>query len=207
MHKPVNLKPAYKLTVYLLGLAGTCLGVSICLKSTLGLDAWNAAMAGLSNLTPATFGQWTILIQGSFWLISSLIDKKARLLSILPILYKGIVLDAVQPLIEKISFGGSLISDVLLFAAGYVIIGFATGVYISTGYPRMPIDGLMLSLANAFHCDIKWSRLIIEITGFATMIAVHGAFGIGTVIITFTCGYMFSACRRFSERTIMKEMV
>ncbi len=204
MKEPIQTK-VYKTFLYLLGLAGTCLGVSICLKSTLGLDAWNAAMAGFSKLTPITFGKWTIIVQGSFWLISSCIDRKARIACVIPVIYKGIILDIVKPLIENLPFGDSIYHKCILFAVGYLILTASTGLYISTGYPKMPIDGLMISLSNVLHRDIKWSRLIIEFTGFAAMIAVHGAYGIGTIIITFTCGYLFSTFKQLSEKYLYKE--
>lgn len=156
----------YKIILYLTGLAGTCAGVSLCLKSTMGVDAWNAAMAGLSNITPISLGQWSILIQFSFWAISALLDKKICLKTIFPVVYKGLVLDVVNPWISGWHFPNDPFFLFVVFLMGYFVISLSTGVYLSTGYARMPVDGLMFSLSTFLHKEIRWSRLIIECIGF-----------------------------------------
>lgn len=196
----------YIISLYLVGLAGTCVGVSICLKTTMGIDAWNASIAGLSGITPVSIGAWTIIIHLIFLIISTLIDKKFQWRCIVPVLFKGIVLDMVKPLIDKMEFSDNTLSLFMWFLVGYFIISIFTGIYISTKYPRMPVDGLMFSLANFLHKDIKHSRLIVEIIGFVVMFAVDGAFGVGTVIMTLTCGYMFSACKNISEKTLLTKI-
>lgn len=83
-----------------------------------------------------------------------------------------------------------------LFFAGYAVVGISTGVYVATGYPRMPIDRLMLSLSRSLRLDLKYARLIIEGTGFLVMLFVHGPLGIGTVIMTLTMGFIVSISRK-----------
>ena len=83
----LTLRTIYRLGLYLIGLAGTCIGVSLCLKSTMGVDAWNAAIAGSAGITPISIGIWTIIIHLVFWIISTLISRKIKLESIIPVLY------------------------------------------------------------------------------------------------------------------------
>lgn len=199
----LTLRTIYRLGLYLIGLAGTCIGVSLCLKSTMGVDAWNAAIAGLAGITPISIGIWTIIIHLTFWTISTLISRKIKLESIFPVLYKGLILDIVKPLIDNYLFAENIVSLFLLFFVGYLIIAISTGIYISTEYPRMPVDGLMFSLATFLHTDIKKARLIIEFVGFVIMILVHGKFGVGTVIMTITCGYAFAICKSLSEKMLL----
>lgn len=193
----------YRLVLYLIGLAGTCIGVSLCLKSTMGVDAWNAAIAGLAGITPISIGIWTIIIHLTFWIISTLISKKVKLESIFPVLYKGLILDIVKPLIDNYLFAEDIVSILLLFFVGYLIIAISTGIYIATEYPRMPIDGLMFSLAAFLHTDIKKARLVIEFVGFIIMLLAHGKFGVGTVIMTISCGHAFALCKSLSEEMLL----
>ncbi len=197
---------AYVGFLYFVGLAGTCVGVALCLKSAMGIDAWNASIAGLSRITPLSLGTWTILVHLTFWIVSTLIDQKIRWGCIIPVLYKGIVLDIVKPLVDRINLPDGPISRFLCFIAGYLIISVFTGIYLSTEYPRMPVDGLMFALSNLAHTSIKLSRLLMEITGFITVIFVRGIFGVGTVIMTLTCGMMFSACKRLSEKLLLRNI-
>ena len=195
----------YKLLLYLTGLAGTCVGVSLCLKSSMGVDAWNSAIAGLADATPLSLGQWTVIVHFSFWTMSALIDGRGRPEMIFPVIYKGLVLDMVKPLVDEISLSGDAGSRFAAFAAGYAVIAVSTGVYLSTGYPRMPIDGLMFSLSSFFKSNIRKARIIIEAAGFMVTMLVRGNMGVGTVIMTLTCGAAFSACKNISERTLMKK--
>ena len=193
----------YVVSLYMLGLAGTCAGVSLCLKSAMGIDAWNAAIAGLAEITPLSLGTWTVLIHLTFWLISTLIDRKIRWLCVFPVIYKGIVLDLVKPLVDRADLPDDTVSRFLCFLIGYLVIAAFTGIYISTGYPHMPVDGLMFSLANLLHTDIKRSRLLMETIGFAVLFLTGGVLGIGTVIMTLTCGAMFSFCKRLSGKWLL----
>ncbi|HIR14349.1 MAG TPA: hypothetical protein IAB31_10565 [Candidatus Choladousia intestinavium] len=198
----IILHEIHRPLLYLLGLAGTCVGVSLCLKSTMGIDAWNASIAGLAILTPLSLGQWTMIVHFSFWLLSTWIDKQIRAQSIFPVLYKGIVLDAVNPIIDEWVAAEGYFSLLIVFIIGYLILSLSTGLYLAADYPRMPVDGLMFSLGKLLKGNIKKARLMIELTGFTVMIIVHGTFGIGTIIITLTCGYMFSSCKNIFEKML-----
>ena len=201
----LTLRIIYRLGLYLIGLAGTCIGLSLCLKSTMGVDAWNAAIAGLAGITPISIGTWTIIVHLAFWIISTLLSRKIKPGSIFPVLYKGVILDIVKPWIDNYVFAGNMVSLFLLFVVGYLIIAVSTGIYIATEYPRMPVDGLMFSLATFLHADIKKARLLIEFAGFTTMIFARGKFGLGTVIMTLTCGYAFAICKSLSEKILFNK--
>ncbi|MEG0249469.1 MAG: hypothetical protein RR561_01065 [Peptostreptococcus sp.] len=203
MQERVESVSLYKVFIYLLGLSGTCLGVALIIESKLGLDAWNAVMAGLDVQTSISLGLWSVIVQSSFWIIASILDKKMNLLCIFPILWKGLMLDVSKAFVSYLPLASGLGFNILLFFVGYIIVGMSTGVYVSTGYPKMPIDGLMVAISNFFSWKMKWARLLIEITGFIVMILVSGPFGIGTIIITFTIGYFISASKKISEKYIL----
>lgn len=193
-----------KISAYGTGLCLTCAGVAFVLRAGWGVDAWNGVFAGLERLTPLSLGAWSMIIQGMFWLIAAALNRKADWLCVLPIVMKGWLLDLAKAAVFALPVSGSPWARCLLFLGGYALVGLGTGVYVETGYPRMPIDGLMLALADCFAWDVKRSRLLIEGTGFAALLLVRGPLGVGTVIITFTIGYGVSASRKWAQKIIFK---
>ena len=170
-----------------------------CWSYNFGVDAWNTVIVRLADLTPITLGTWTVLLQGSFWIITSVFNRKVEMDCILPIIWKGLSLDVAKAVIGARLFNNLTGMCFLWFLIGYAIMGISTGIYIATDYPRMPIDGMMLAIKQVFSLDIKKSRLIIEAVGFITMFLVGGKIQIGTIIITFTVSYVVSFSHGFAE--------
>ena len=135
------LQKGYVVFLYLLGLAGTCVGVSICLKSAMGIDAWNASIAGLAEITPLSLGTWTVLIHLAFWLISALLDRKFRWLCVFPVIYKGIILDLVKPWIDQAALPDDMMSRLLCFLAGYLVIAVLREFILQQRTPACPWTG------------------------------------------------------------------
>ena len=185
--------------IYFAGLSCTSVGVTIMVRSGFGVDAWNTVIVRLAGLTPITLGTWTVLLQGSFWIITSVFNRKVEMDCILPIIWKGLSLDVAKAVIGARLFNNLTGMCFLWFLIGYAIMGISTGIYIATDYPRMPIDGMMLAIKQVFSLDIKKSRLIIEAVGFITMFLVGGKIQIGTIIITFTVSYVVSFSHGFAE--------
>ena len=185
--------------IYFAGLSCTSVGVTIMVRSGFGVDAWNTVIVRLADLTPITLGTWTVLLQGSFWIITSVFNRKVEMDCILPIIWKGLSLDVAKAVIGARLFNNLTGMCFLWFLIGYAIMGISTGIYIATDYPRMPIDGMMLAIKQVFSLDIKKSRLIIEAVGFITMFLVGGKIQIGTIIITFTVSYVVSFSHGFAE--------
>lgn len=190
---------------YLLGLFMTCIGVAAVLKTGWGVDAWNGVFAGLERLTAWSIGVWSVIIQGCFWCIAAFLNKKADLCCIIPIALKGILLDVARDAVFLFPFPDTAPIKCLLFLVGYVLVGVGTGIYVETGYPRMPIDGLMLAIADFFSWDVRKSRLLIEISGFTALQLVRGPLGLGTVIITLTIGHVVSLSRKWTQTVIFRE--
>lgn len=185
--------------IYFAGLSCTSVGVTIMVRSGFGVDAWNTVIVRLADLTPITLGTWTVLLQGSFWIITSVFNRKVEMDCILPIIWKGLSLDVAKAVIGARLFNNLTGMCFLWFLIGYAIMGISTGIYIATDYPRMPIDGMMLAIKQVFSLDMKKSRLIIEAVGFITMFLVGGKIQIGTIIITFTVSYVVSFSHGFAE--------
>lgn len=195
-----------KLSLYLLGLIGTCYGVAIILKTNWGLDAWNSVFAGLEKSTPFSLGTWAIIIQSAFLILTAVLNKEIDWFCAFPNVFKGLFLDFAKTCISCISIPSGFVINTLVFISGYFLVAIGTGVYIATGYPKMPIDGLMTALSHTFFGSIKRARLLIELCGFISMFLVHGPFGFGTIIITFTIGHVISVSQSFADTLFLKRL-
>lgn len=191
-----------KIFIYLTGLICTCLGVALILKTNWGLDAWNGVFAGLEKLTFLSIGIWSVIIQACFWLSASILNKKADWLCLIPILLKGIFLNMAKEAVACVSIPKGFLTDSALFLWGYILVAVGTGAYVATDYPKMPIDGLMIALADFFSGNIRKARLTIELCGFTLLVFVKGPFGIGTIIITFTIGYVISNSCKIAKKLL-----
>lgn len=194
-----------RMIIYLTGLLCTCFGVAIVLKTGWGLDAWNGVFAGLEKLTPLTIGLWSVIIQGCFWGLASALNRKAEWLCVLPILFKGIFLDIARKAVSLAVVPSGRMTDCALFLLGYVLVVAGTGIYVATGYPKMPIDGLMLAVSDFFSWSVKKARFTIELSGFVLLLLTHGPFGGGTIIITFTMGCAVAESYKLARKWLFSD--
>ncbi len=191
-----------KILYYYIGLSGTCFGAVLMISSALGLDAWNAVLARLAELFPITLGMSSTLVQGSFWILTCVLNRKINPDCILPIIIKGIMLDVARYTIALLPIGMDLGSRWLLFLMGYSLTSITTGMYIATGYPKMPIDGLNAALASFFNMTLHRSRLYLESSGLIIALAISGNIGIGTLILTGTIGMLISRSKSYFDRKL-----
>ncbi len=163
------------------------------IASACGLDAWNAVIARLSVLLPISLGASSILIQGSFLLLSCIFNRKLDFTCVIPMIYKGMMLNVAKTVLSHVSFPSGMIHSLMIFLIGYAITGVSTGMYVSTGLPRMPIDSLHAAIVSRFHISFDKARLCLEGCGLIAAIMISGNIGIGTLIITTTLGRVISS--------------
>ena len=73
-------------------------------------------------------------------------------------------------------------------AAGVVVIGLGSGMYLSADLGPGPRDGLMVGIHHRFGWSIRRSRTVIEISALVVGWALGGTIGIGTVVFAFGIG-------------------
>lgn len=200
-----TLIPIKKLFIYLFGLTLSSFGIALSLKSQLGISSWDAVFAGLSYYTPLSIGIWSVIIQGSFWAITSIINKKADFMCIIPIVIRGITLDIAKGIVATIHIESAMEYKLLLFLFGYIFVGMGIGTYVTTGYSRLPIDGLMMALCKYFSWSVFKSRFLIEVVGFIAALVARGPLGIGTIIITFTIAPFITMTQRITKKLLERK--
>lgn len=191
-----------RVAFYLLGLLLTCLGVAVILQTDWGLDAWNGVFARLAACTPLSLGGWSMIVQGSFWVIAALLCRRVQWLCVIPIALQGLFLDLSKAAVARWATSPGFWPGCVCFILGYLLVALGNGIYVSAGVAKMPIDGLMLALAERFCWRVRrvqQARLAIELCGLAMLLLLLlGRFGGGTVRITLTIGRVVAAASAFS---------
>jgi uncharacterized membrane protein YczE len=83
---------------------------------------------------------------------------------------------------------GALAVRIAEMAAGVLLCGLATGMYIGAAFGPGPRDGLMTGIARRTGRSIRLVRTGIEITVLAAGWLLGGTVGIGTVVFALSIG-------------------
>ena len=181
---------AGRITIYLAGLFVAALGIALVILSAVGAGPWDAVAVGLNLHLGLTVGLWSILSQLLFTLLTFLIEKtRFRFESMVPIIIRGAFLDF---WLYGVLRGADLASSPFLqwtsFAAGLLLIGAGLGAYMEAGFPKTPIDGLMVALSGRTGWSLSSARMLIEGSGAATAFLLGGPVALGTLITALFLG-------------------
>ena len=77
---------------------------------------------------------------------------------------------------------------ILMLVAAVVVIGLASGMYISSGLGAGPRDSFMLALTEITGLPVHVNRWMIEVVVVIIGIILGGDFGVGTIIFALVVG-------------------
>ena len=167
-----------------MGLAFYGLSVSLLVRSELGLDPWDVFHQGLAQQVGWSIGTATIVVSGVVLLLWIPLRQKLGLGTISNAILVGVAMDVALGVIDS---PRSVVARGAFLAAGIVLNGFATGLYIGAGLGPGPRDGLMTGLASRGR-SIRVVRTAIEVTVLALGWLLGGTVGIGTVAYAVSIG-------------------
>ncbi|NDZ82416.1 hypothetical protein G3I19_28555 [Streptomyces sp. SID10853] len=165
----------------------TLYGVSSALlvDAGLGLEPWGVLHQGLARLTGLMIGTVSIIVGAAVLLLWIPLRQRPGLGTVSNVFVIGIAMDAALDLIPAVH---GLAGRIPLMAAGILLNGAATGLYISARFGPGPRDGLMTGLHRLTGLSIRLSRTAIEIAVVATGFALGGTVGVGTVVYALSIG-------------------
>jgi len=175
-----------RLVQLIAGLFGWGLAVALFVRSHLGLGPWDAFHYGIHVQTGMSIGMASILF--GVLIVLALLTQGVRpgLGTILNMLLIGVFLDLLLVVIPDAT---STLQAALYFAAGIILTGFCTGLYIGAGYGHGPRDGMMVVISMRTGATIRRVRTLIEATVLLFGWLMGGPVGIGTIIIMLTIGH------------------
>ncbi|MEV4755546.1 hypothetical protein AB0J86_10590 [Micromonospora sp. NPDC049559] len=168
------------------GLALYGFSMALMIEATLGLDPWDVFHQGLTRLTGLSMGTVTIVVGALVLLLWIPLRQRPGLGTVSNVVVIGLVVDAAlallptpQPLPVRVGF----------LAAGIVLNGMATGLYLGARLGPGPRDGLMTGfVARRPGRSIRLTRTVIEVTVLAVGWLLGGTVGVGTVAYALLIG-------------------
>jgi uncharacterized membrane protein YczE len=176
-----------RLVILIVGLFLFSLSVVLGLQSNLGASSWTVFHDGLSRHTPFTIGEATELTGLLMLLASWAVGIKPGIGTVMNMILVGVFTDMIlgSGLIDK---AGPYPLRIAMLAGAIVVIGIASGMYISSGLGAGPRDSFMLALSEITTLPVHVNRWMIEFVVIAFGVILGGSFGIGTIVMVLLNG-------------------
>jgi uncharacterized protein len=193
---------ALRLGVLVSGLFLFALGIVAFLESRLGLSPWDVLHQGISEHTPLSFGGANIVVSVIVVTLAWLLGARVGIGTLANALLVGgfIVLltsiGAVQDLADA-----PLGVRIGLLAAGVLLTGAGSGIYLAAALGAGPRDSLMVVGAHRLGQRIAVVRVALELCALGLGIALGGTFGVGTVVFALMIGPSIEASFWALERS------
>jgi uncharacterized membrane protein YczE len=166
----------------------TLYGVSMALmvRSSLGLNPWDVLHQGLSRVTGISFGAMVFLVGVPVLMLWIPLRQRPGVGTVANLVVIGFVADGALAVLPE---GGNLPARVGYLAAGILLNGLATGMYIGTRFGPGPRDGLMTGITARFpRLSVRLVRTGIELTVVGAGFLLGGTVGVGTVAYALAIG-------------------
>ncbi|MFE0738721.1 YitT family protein [Streptomyces sp. NPDC058855] len=155
------------------------------LRSGLGLEPWNVLHQGIAGRTGLSIGLVTTVLGALILLVWIPIRQRPGLGTVSNVLVIGLAMDLSLAVLPPMQGPAARIAAM---AAGIVLNGMATGLYIAARFGPGPRDGLMTGLHRLTGRSVRLVRTGIEVTVVATGFLLGGSVGVGTVLYALAIG-------------------
>ena len=167
------------------GLGSFGVGIALMVRADLGLSPWQVFHQGVAENIGLEIG--TVVILTGIVVLLAWIPLRERfgLGTILNVALIGNVVNLTLQLLPE-GFG-TVVARLLAMAAGIMLIGLGSGLYIGAGMGPGPRDGLMTGLARR-GLNIGAVRTGLEVSVLAVGWLLGGTVGAGTVAFALSIG-------------------
>jgi len=171
----------------LAGLVGFGLGIALMAQSELGLGPWEVLNQGVGLRLGVPMGTASILLGIPILLAWIPLRERPGPGTLINIVLIGTATN-VGLLIFPSPPPDAMVWRLLELTAGILVIGVASGVYLSADLGPGPRDGLMTGIHHRFGWSIARARLVVEVTVLAVGWLLGGTVGIGTIAFALGIG-------------------
>ncbi|MER6502058.1 hypothetical protein ABT218_22365 [Streptomyces sp. NPDC001455] len=176
---------ARRLVQLYVGLALYGASSALLVRAGLGLEPWGVLHQGLSERSGLSIGVVSIVVGAVVLLLWIPIRQRPGLGTVSNVFVVGIAMDGTLALVPAVH---GVTTRIALMAAGVVLNGVATGLYIAARFGPGPRDGLMTGLHRCTGRSIRLVRTLIEVAVVVTGFALGGSLGVGTVVYALAIG-------------------
>jgi uncharacterized membrane protein YczE len=191
-----------RLAVLVGGLFLFALGIVAFLESKLGLSPWDVLHQGIANHSPLSFGEANIAVSVVVVTVAWLLGARVGVGTLAnAVLVGGFIvgltsIGAVQDLGHQ-----PLAVRIGLLAAGVILTGAGSGIYLAAALGAGPRDSLMVVASHRLGRRIAVVRGGLEVCALVLGIALGGTVGAGTVVFAVLIGPSIEASFWALERT------
>lgn len=164
-------------------------GIVFFLASRLGLPPWDVLHQGLAKQTPLSFGVANEVVGVLVLVLAWSLGARVGIGTVANALLIGFFVVVLQPLVATDAVAGiGLPGRIAILAAGLVLFGIGSALYIGAALGAGPRDSLMLVGAQRSGFRIGWVRALIESTVLLIGFGLGGHVGVGTVLFAALIG-------------------
>ncbi len=183
---PYNMRPKLLTFFYLnLGLVLFGLGESILIASGAGVSPWTVLAQGISGKTGWSIGFVTMIVSFAILVLWIPLRQKPGMGTILNALIIAFMIDFSLVLLP---YPETLLWQLIQAAIGVLVVGLASGIYLTANLGAGPRDGLMTGLQAKTGMPIATIRIGIEVTVVSIGWYLGGVVGVGTLFFAFGIG-------------------
>lgn len=183
---PYNLKPRPLSLFYLvLGLVLFGLGEAILIASGAGVSPWTVLAQGIAGKIGWSIGLVTMLVSFAVLALWIPLQQKPGIGTILNALIIAFMIDFSLILLPEPE---ALFWQIAQAVGGVLLVGIASGIYLTANLGAGPRDGLMTGLQAKTGLPIAAIRIALEVTVVAIGWHLGGVVGIATLLFAFGVG-------------------
>ena len=168
-----------------LGLVLFGLGESILIASGAGVSPWTVLAQGISGKTGWSIGFVTMIVSFAILVLWIPLRQKPGMGTLLNALIIAFMIDFSLVLLP---YPETLLWQLIQAAIGVLVVGLASGIYLTANLGAGPRDGLMTGLQEKTGMPIATIRIGIEVTVVSIGWYLGGVVGVGTLFFAFGIG-------------------
>ncbi len=183
---PLNLRPRFITIAYLnLGLVLFGLGESLLIASGAGVSPWTVLAQGIAFKTSWSIGFTTMVVSFLILIFWVPLSQKPGIGTILNALIIAFMIDFS---LTWLPYPDLVIWQLAQAAAGVLMVGIASGIYLTANLGAGPRDGLMTGLQAVTGLPIASIRIALEVSVVSIGWYLGGVVGAGTLLFALGVG-------------------
>jgi uncharacterized membrane protein YczE len=160
-------------------------GIALLIRSGLGAAPWDVFHLGLQQATGLRVGVATTITALAALLLALAWGVRPGLGTVVNLLLLGVCVDAALTMLPT---APGAVPAVGYLAAGVLLFGLGTGVYLSAEAGSGPRDSLMVAIARRRRWPIWRARMLLELIALTAGVALGARAGVGTLVYALAIG-------------------
>ena len=169
------------------------LGVALTVHAGIGIAPWDVFAQGIAIQSGLTFGVSTVVVSILVLICWIPLKVKPGFGTVANAVFIGLFADFWLLILPELT---AYWQQLGMFLLGVVVVGIATGLYISSSLGSGPRDGLMQGTANALDKPFWLVRTAFEGSVLTIGWLMGGQVREGTLIFALTIGYLVQVSMR-----------